>query len=125
MSSIARLSRKSSSVWANSILLAFQQDRGFVATQFRMCPTLSVSTHNEVYVNNCVTIWGLFPAKALTWLPEVRQMHGRRSVAYVHLLFDCHEVVIAECAPTTSLYPGGIAKPGPTLSASGKVILPK
>ena len=37
MSSIARLSRKSSSVWANSILLAFQQDRGFVAIQFRMC----------------------------------------------------------------------------------------
>ncbi|ATG48562.1 hypothetical protein CEW89_13940 [Celeribacter ethanolicus] len=37
MSSIARLSRKLSSVWAMSVLLSFQQDRGFVATQFRMC----------------------------------------------------------------------------------------
>ena len=37
ISSIARRSRKSSSVWAMSVLLAFQQDRGFVATQFRMC----------------------------------------------------------------------------------------
>ena len=34
MSSHVRLSRKSSSVWADSILLAFKQDRDFVATQF-------------------------------------------------------------------------------------------
>jgi hypothetical protein len=57
-------------------------------------------------VKNCVPTWGLFPAKALTWLPKVRQMHGRRSASYAHLLFDCHEVIIAECAPTASLYLG-------------------
>jgi len=51
MSSIVRLSRKSSSVWAMSVLLAFQQDRGFVATQFRMCPATSKLSRKVYYVN--------------------------------------------------------------------------
>ena len=38
ISSIRRLSRRFSSMWANLVLLAFQQDRASVATQFRMSP---------------------------------------------------------------------------------------
>ena len=51
----------------------------------------------------------LVPAKALTHLPKVRQMQGRRSVTYVHLLFDHHEVIFAEGLPTESFFPGEMA----------------
>jgi hypothetical protein len=37
-------------MWANLVLLAFQQDRASVATQFRMCRAYSDISDNEVYV---------------------------------------------------------------------------
>ena len=39
----------------------------------------------------------------------VRIANGKRSVTYVHLLFDRHEVIFAEGAPSESLYPGKMA----------------
>lgn len=48
----------------------------------------------------------LVPAKALTDLPNVRQMRGRRKVTYVHLLFARHEVIFAQGVPSESLFPG-------------------
>lgn len=38
-----------------------------------------------------------------------RQMRGCRSVTYIHLLFDQHEVVFANGLPSESLYPGSTA----------------
>ncbi len=54
----------------------------------------------------------LVPAKALTRLPKVRQMRGKRRATYVHLLFDRHEIVFAEGAPTESFYPGQVGMRG-------------
>lgn len=48
-------------------------------------------------------------AKALTALPGVRAMNGRREVTYHSLLFDRHEVIRAEGARVESFYPGPYA----------------
>ncbi|MEM0989896.1 MAG: Hint domain-containing protein [Pseudomonadota bacterium] len=48
-------------------------------------------------------------AKALTTLQGVRQMKGKRRVSYLALLFDRHEVIFAEGAPTESFRPGPVA----------------
>ena len=45
-------------------------------------------------------------AKALTGLDGVRIMKGKRTVTYYALLFDRHEVIFAEGAPTESFRPG-------------------
>ena len=50
ISSIRRLSRRFSSMWANLVLLAFQQDRASVATQFKMCPEALQCAQNRDYV---------------------------------------------------------------------------
>ncbi len=48
----------------------------------------------------------LISAIRLTALPGISVDETLDSVAYFHLLFDRHEVVFAEGAPTESLYPG-------------------
>lgn len=45
-------------------------------------------------------------AKSLTSLPKVRTMAGKLQVSYFALLFDRHEVIFAEGAPTESFRPG-------------------
>jgi len=39
-------------------------------------------------------------------LPGARVARGRRRIGYVHLLFRRHQIVLAEGAPSESLYPG-------------------
>ncbi|MFK7943409.1 MAG: Hint domain-containing protein [Paracoccaceae bacterium] len=51
-------------------------------------------------------------AKGLTDLPGVRIMRGKASIAYFALLFDRHEVIFAENAPTESFRPGPEAMKG-------------
>lgn len=48
-------------------------------------------------------------AKALSGLPGVRQMRGKRGVTYHSLLFDQHQIVMAEGAPVESFHPGRYA----------------
>lgn len=45
-------------------------------------------------------------AKGMTGLSGARAMQGRRHVDYVSLLFDRHEVILAEGAPSESFHPG-------------------
>jgi len=51
-------------------------------------------------------------AKAMTCLRGVRRMYGRKSVTYFALLFDRHEVIIAEGAKTESFLPGPMVMAG-------------
>lgn len=48
----------------------------------------------------------LIPANKLTPLPGIFVDTSVQSVTYIHLLFDRHEVIMAEGAPTESLYTG-------------------
>jgi len=36
----------------------------------------------------------------------IRIAHGKRQVTYVHMLFDAHQIIFAEDAPSESFYPG-------------------
>ncbi|MEM0990013.1 MAG: Hint domain-containing protein [Pseudomonadota bacterium] len=51
----------------------------------------------------------LAPAKGLTGHERIRVMKGKRRIVYLSLLFDQHEVIFAEGAPTESFRPGPVA----------------
>lgn len=40
----------------------------------------------------------------------IRVAHGKRAVTYFHLMFDAHQIVFAENAPSESFYPGPVAQ---------------
>ncbi|MGP6086093.1 Hint domain-containing protein [Antarctobacter jejuensis] len=46
------------------------------------------------------------PAKAMVGLPGVRQMSGRRSAEYHHVLLNDHQILMTEGLPSESFYPG-------------------
>lgn len=48
----------------------------------------------------------LIPAIRLTALPGVFVDHDVQAVTYIHLVFDAHEVILAEGTPSESLFPG-------------------
>ncbi len=54
----------------------------------------------------------LVPAKALTGLPGIRSMNGRRAIEYFHLVLERHEIVLANGALTETLLPGPMALSG-------------
>jgi Ca2+-binding RTX toxin-like protein len=39
-------------------------------------------------------------------LPGVRIAHGRKTVTYIHMMFDAHQIVFAEDIPSESFFPG-------------------
>lgn len=68
---------------------------------------LMVSPQHRMLIKDSICDEGVFiPAKKLTDMKGVRQMTGRRNVDYVHIMFDAHQVVLAEGAPSESFYPG-------------------
>nr|WP_228028727.1 Hint domain-containing protein [Donghicola mangrovi] len=66
----------------------------------------------------------LYRAIHLARLPggAARQMLGCRSVTYIHLLFDQHEVVFANGLPSESLYPGRTAIRSMNIAAQSEVL---
>ena len=60
----------------------------------------------------------LVPAKALTDLPRIRHMKGRRAITWVHFALDCHAVVMANGCASESLLLGPVVLRG--LSFAGR-----
>ncbi len=88
------------------------------------CPArdLVVSPQHRILAGNCGQLDGFFdeqcfvPAKALTCLPGIRMVMGKRRITWVHFALDSHEVVTAEGCLTESLLLGpmvvaGLAEP--------------
>ena len=57
-------------------------------------------------VSDIPAIEVLVPAKALTELPRIREMSGKKSVEYIHIAFERHELIRADSALTESCYVG-------------------
>lgn len=76
---------------------------------------LLVSRQHRMLVvsKTCQRIFGtegvLVPAISLTELPGIYVDQERRSVEYFHLVFDNHEVIFANGAPSESFFPGPFA----------------
>lgn len=73
---------------------------------------LLVSRQHRMFVNSPIAtrMFGrpdvLLPAIRLTALPGIDVQTKLRQIDYVHLLFDAHEIVFAEGAPSESLFTG-------------------
>lgn len=68
----------------------------------------------------------LVPARKLLGLPGIVLDHDLRTVTYLHLMFDHHEIVFAEGAPAESLLPGPMALQalGPEAVAELRALFP-
>jgi hypothetical protein len=71
----------------------------------------------------------LVRAKHLVDAPgsRTRVAHGRKSVTYIHLMFDAHQIIFAEGAPSESFYPGPMAQRmlGPVALAELRTLFPE
>ncbi|MEQ8365157.1 MAG: Hint domain-containing protein [Roseicyclus sp.] len=69
----------------------------------------------------------LIPAKKLLGLPGITIAEDVEQVTYLHLLFDRHEIIFAEGAPTESLLPGpqALAGLGPAAEAELRALFPE
>ena len=73
---------------------------------------LTVSPQHRVLIRSAIAqrMFGtdeiLVPAIHLLEVPGIAQQASDAPVTYCHLLFDAHEVVMSDGAPTESLYPG-------------------
>lgn len=93
---------------------------------------LYVSPQHRILVNSRI-VAGMFglrevlvPAKQLLALKGVEQVTGLREVEYFHLLFDCHEVVLANGAEAESLFvgPEAMKSLGPEARAEIRALFP-
>lgn len=73
---------------------------------------LVVSPQHRILLNDCSgrsKVEVLVAATALTALPKIRKMNGKRSVTYIHFALDRHQLIFAEGVLTESLYIGEAA----------------
>ena len=75
----------------------------FVSPQHRMLVA------SPIVARSCGAPEALIAAKKLCCLPGIDQESAARAITYHHLIFDRHEVILAEGAPTESFYPGPAA----------------
>lgn len=68
----------------------------------------------------------LISARKLVGLPGIAECSGRDGVTYLHLVLDHHEVILAEGAPTESLFlgPGAIASLTPEAREELRTVFP-
>ncbi|MEP4197732.1 MAG: Hint domain-containing protein [Aliishimia sp.] len=65
-------------------------------------PLLVSQQHGLIFGENT-----LIRAKHLAGkMPGVRIAHGKKSVTYIHLMFDAHQIIFAQGCPSESFYPG-------------------
>lgn len=67
---------------------------------------LRVSPQHRMLVRLQNGVETLVPAKALINRPGVRVMHGMRKIRYIHLIFERHELIFGNDAPSESFLPG-------------------
>ena len=90
--------------------------------QGRPARDLIVSPQHRILVGGEGQLDGRFdgtffaPAKALTCLPGIRMMKGKRRIEWVHFAFDTHEIVCANGCLTESLLLGPLVMAGLTQS---------
>ena len=71
-----------------------------------------LSPDHRIYLRDleCELLFGeaevLAPAKGLVGVHRIRQLKGKKSVEYVTLLTECHQVILANGMPAETLYPG-------------------
>ncbi|MEL7013493.1 MAG: Hint domain-containing protein [Pseudomonadota bacterium] len=71
-----------------------------------------LSPDHRIYLRDleCEILFGetevLAPAKGLVGLQRIREMKGKKSVEYVTLLTEHHQVILANGMPSETLYPG-------------------
>jgi hypothetical protein len=96
------------------------------------CRDLTVSPQHRMVLRSRIaermtgTREVLVPAKKLLGLPGVEEVRRGGTVTYLHLMFDAHEIIFAEAAPTESLLPGpqAIAALGPEAEAELRCLFP-
>ena len=83
---------------------------------------LIVSPQHRILVGKCRQLNSIFdeqclvPAKALTKLPGIRFMRGKRNVTWVHFALEAHHIVKVNDLQTESLYLGPMVLNGLTLA---------
>jgi hypothetical protein len=86
----------------------------------RPAQDLIVSPQHRILVGGCGQLEGWFgseafvPAKALTCLPGIRHMKGKRAINWIHFACDRHEVVMANGCYSESLLLGPMVMNGLT-----------
>lgn len=70
---------------------------------------LIVSPQHRMLVNLPSGEEVLTPAKSLVHRPGIRVMRGMKSIQYIHLIFDQHEIVFGNDSPSESFFEGPFA----------------
>ncbi|WP_282094695.1 Hint domain-containing protein [Epibacterium ulvae] len=70
---------------------------------------LVVSPQHRMLIHTPTGQEVLVPAKALLKRPGVRQLRSCKRITYHHLVFEAHQVVISNGAPTESFYAGPVS----------------
>ncbi|MEL7254919.1 MAG: Hint domain-containing protein [Pseudomonadota bacterium] len=82
---------------------------GLPRRDLRVSPQHRMLVSSKIVERVCGTSEALLAATRLTDLPGIARDPTGAAVTYYHLVFDAHEVIYAEGAPSESFYPGPMA----------------